>query len=88
MFSIMEGDSVTFISNPETYELESDSFTKISSPDNGDKSKTIVYAFPLLVPKGAVWVEGDNKYNSNDSRKFGPVPFDLIDGKMFWNNAT
>ncbi|KAH1102326.1 hypothetical protein GYH30_036728 [Glycine max] len=42
MFSIMEGDSVTFISNPETYELESDSFTKISSPDNGDKSKTIV----------------------------------------------
>ena len=38
----MEGDSVTFISNPETYELESDSFTKISSPDNGDKSKTIV----------------------------------------------
>ncbi|KHN37695.1 Mitochondrial inner membrane protease subunit 1 [Glycine soja] len=76
MFSIMEGDSVTFISNPETYELESDSFTKISSPDNGDKSKTIV---------GAVWVEGDNKYNSNDSRKFGPVPFDLIDGKMFWS---
>ena len=38
----MEGDSVTFISNPETYELEGDSFTHISSPDNGDKSKTIV----------------------------------------------
>ncbi|KAG5113431.1 hypothetical protein AAZX31_13G173500 [Glycine max] len=74
----LEGDSVTYISNPETYEYEGDSFTRISSPDNGDKSKTIV------VPKGAVWVEGDNKYNSNDSRKFGPVPYDLIDGKMFW----
>ncbi|KAL5150665.1 Mitochondrial inner membrane protease subunit 1 [Glycine soja] len=37
-----------------------------------------------VVPKGAVWVEGDNKYNSNDSRKFGPVPYDLIDGKIFW----
>ncbi|KHN37724.1 Mitochondrial inner membrane protease subunit 1 [Glycine soja] len=36
------------------------------------------------VPKGTVWVEGDNKYNSNDPRKFGPVPYDLIDGKMFW----
>ncbi|KAG4970989.1 hypothetical protein JHK85_037410 [Glycine max] len=58
--------------------LEGDSLTRISSPDNSDKSKTIV------VPKGAVWVEGDNKYNSNDSRKFGPVPYDLIDGKMLW----
>ncbi|KAL2588257.1 hypothetical protein GLYMA_13G190500v4 [Glycine max] len=48
----LEGDSVTYISNPETYEYEGDSFTRISSPDNGDKSKTIV------VPKGAVWVGG------------------------------
>ena len=38
----MEGDSVTFISNPETYELEGDSFTHISSLDNSDKSKTIL----------------------------------------------
>jgi len=38
----LEGDSVTYISNPETYEYEGDSFTRISSPDNGDKSKTIV----------------------------------------------
>ena len=38
----LEGDSVTYISNPETYEYEGDSFTHISSPDNGDKSKTIV----------------------------------------------
>ncbi|KAG4960043.1 hypothetical protein JHK87_036676 [Glycine soja] len=74
----LEGDSITYISNPETYELEGDSFTHISSLDNSDKSKTI------LVPKGAVWLEGDNKYNSNYSRKFGPVPYDLIDGKMFW----
>ncbi|KAL5150666.1 Mitochondrial inner membrane protease subunit 1 [Glycine soja] len=74
----LEGDSITYISNPETYELEGDSFTHISSPGSSDKSKTIV------VPKGAVWVEGDNKYNSNDSRKFGPVPYDLIDGKIFW----
>ncbi|KAH1217423.1 Mitochondrial inner membrane protease subunit 1 [Glycine max] len=76
----LEGDSVTYISNPETYEYEGDSFTRISSPDNGDKSKTIV-VWCQRVPFG---LEGDNKYNSNDSRKFGPVPYDLIDGKMFW----
>ncbi|KAK7405530.1 hypothetical protein VNO78_06915 [Psophocarpus tetragonolobus] len=58
--------------------LEGDSITYISDPENNDKAKTIV------VPKGRVWVEGDNKYNSNDSRKFGPVPYDLVEGKVFW----
>ena len=41
-------------------------------------------AFPLQVPKGSVWVEGDYKFNSRDSRKFGPVPYDLIRGRLFW----
>ncbi|RDX79897.1 Mitochondrial inner membrane protease subunit 1, partial [Mucuna pruriens] len=61
----LEGDSVTYISNPEACGLE------------GDKHETIV------VPQGRVWVEGDNKYKSYDSRKFGPVPYDLIQGKIY-----
>ncbi|RXH86404.1 hypothetical protein DVH24_017457 [Malus domestica] len=29
-------------------------------------------------PRGHVWVEGNNIYDSHDSRSFGPVPFSLI----------
>ncbi|GAU49873.1 hypothetical protein TSUD_366290 [Trifolium subterraneum] len=58
--------------------LEGDKITYVSSPENSDKLETVV------VPKGHVWVEGDNKYNSNDSRSFGPVPYGLIENKLFW----
>ena len=36
------------------------------------------------MPKGHVWVQGDNIYASRDSRDFGPVPYGLIYGKVFW----
>ncbi|GAU49874.1 hypothetical protein TSUD_366300 [Trifolium subterraneum] len=58
--------------------LEGDSITYVSDPDNGDTHETVV------VPKGHVWVQGDNKYNSNDSRNFGPIPYGLIESKIFW----
>jgi len=35
------------------------------------------------VPKGHVWVQGDNIYDSRDSRQFGPVPYGLIQGRAF-----
>ena len=28
----------------------------------------------VLVPRGHVWLEGDNKAASHDSRHYGPVP--------------
>jgi len=36
------------------------------------------------VPKGHVWIQGDNIYASRDSRHFGPVPYGLIEGKVFF----
>ena len=32
------------------------------------------------VPRGHIWVEGDNKDNSNDSRHFGPISLGLVEG--------
>ena len=35
-----------------------------------------------VVPKGTVYVLGDNRPQSEDSRKFGPVPLESILGKV------
>ena len=89
----LKGGGFTYISKPKTHELESDSLTYSSNPETndlvGDNSSHISYPENLkpetiVVPKGSVWVEGDYKFNSRDSRKFGPVPYDLIRGRLFW----
>jgi hypothetical protein len=36
----------------------------------------------LVVPKGHVWLEGDNSLCSLDSRDYGPVPMALVNGKV------
>jgi inner membrane protease subunit 1 len=34
-----------------------------------------------IVPRGHIWLEGDNKSNSTDSRSYGPVPQGLVRGR-------
>ncbi|KAL9378085.1 hypothetical protein Peur_029420 [Populus x canadensis] len=58
--------------------VEGDSVTYVVDPQNSDRTETIV------VPKGHIWVEGDNIYKSKDSRNFGAVSYGLLQGKMFW----
>ncbi|XP_059661380.1 mitochondrial ATP-independent inner membrane protease subunit 1a [Cornus florida] len=57
--------------------MEGDRVTFLMDPRNNDRFQT------LVVPKGHVWIQGDNTYASTDSRHFGPVPYGLIQGKVF-----
>ena len=38
----------------------------------------------ITVPKGHVWMQGDNYAASNDSRYYGPVPIGLLRGKILF----
>ena len=40
--------------------------------------------FPVKVPVGYVWLMGDNRTQSQDSRWFGPVSLSAVQGKAFF----
>ncbi|KAM3297139.1 hypothetical protein ACQJBY_039158 [Aegilops geniculata] len=81
---VAPGDVVFFVSPEDPRKavikrvvgMEGDEVTFPVDPGNSDATKTV------LVPQGHIWVQGDNIYDSHDSRQFGPVPYGLIKGKM------
>ena len=43
-----------------------------------------VYFGPVEVPDGSIFVMGDNRAESVDSREYGPVPIDDVVGRVSW----
>lgn len=48
------------------------------SHDGSSMTQRTFISNTVLVPRGHVWLEGDNVENSSDSRHYGPIPQGLI----------
>lgn len=46
-----------------------------------DPAWDVELSYPYTIPSGQLWVMGDNRTNSQDSRYFGTIPVDSVTGK-------
>lgn len=60
---------------------EEDVVDKSKHINNQESAMRTFRSRVIYVPKGHVWLEGDNSENSIDSRTYGPVPMGLIQSR-------
>jgi mitochondrial inner membrane protease subunit 1 len=52
------------------------------------RSNSFPYSEVVIIPRGHVWLAGDNPNNSTDSRQYGPVSMGLIHGRVMAKMST
>lgn len=65
---------------PDTY--VSDEPINATDVKEEDSGKPEIKYKKVVIPRGHVWIEGDNSGNSSDSRHYGPIPQGLIQSKV------
>ncbi|CAH1722433.1 mitochondrial inner membrane protease subunit 1 isoform X1 [Aphis gossypii] len=77
MFNHVDKGDVVVTKSPEDYNKFI--LKRVKAVDGQMVRRGINYQ---VVPRGSVWLEGDNQANSKDSWEFGPVPKGLIHGRV------
>ncbi|XP_053948053.1 mitochondrial inner membrane protease subunit 1 [Anastrepha obliqua] len=55
--------------------------TGVGAVETSKKQKVMDFS-EEYVPRGYIWIEGDNSENSSDSRYYGPIPLGLVKSRV------
>lgn len=69
------GDRIVLKNNTKPIETDIDALVT-------SKTQKINNFQDEYVPRGYIWIEGDNSENSSDSRYYGPVPLGLVKSRV------
>ncbi len=78
-----EGQTVNLVNGTVYIDgvAQSEPYTQGDSYPLAQTASNVSISYPYTVPAGSVWVMGDNRENSSDSRYFGSIPTSSIFGK-------
>lgn len=77
-YNVKAGDIVTLHNAMKPYDKD---IKRVTGTDNQVVISNSYKNRTVFVPRGYIWVEGDNRIMSSDSNRYGPIPASLVYGK-------